>query len=289
MKSLNDSHKTNAQAGCVCCDIMRAGWTAFVIISSFFILLMESPPVEAARERDPVTISVVAVNPSDEKPRTFPVKIDMPSEITPDDVIDGGDLTLEYDDQRSIYFLYNQNVTLEPKETRIFTVLVKDVWFIPDEELNKLRNHTNLILKKLKKSNYYDAAQELANSIYSRLDEIRERQEDESLGQKQRIGAFRQHNVMLEEINEDLAEMEKLLTFQGGTPVPQILEESDLKSDAPSTKTTWLIIFSILVFIGLLGAQFFITWNSRAHAEHKMRQKQKQSFPGTPPKSTKSV
>jgi hypothetical protein len=58
--------------------------------------------------------------------------------------------------------------------------------------------------------------------------------------------------------------MEKLLTFVGGPPVPELLEESPLKSDAPSTTTTWLIICLIIVFIGLLGGQFFFTWNRRA-------------------------
>ncbi len=87
--------------------------------------------------------------------------------------------------------------------------------------------------------------------------------------------------LTLEQIKEDLAKMEKLLTFQGGPPVPEMLQESKVKSDAPSTKTTWLIIMSIVVFLSLLGAQFFFTWHRRAASEKAFAEKQKQKLPGS--------
>ena len=67
-------------------------------------------------------------------------------------------------------------------------------------------------------------------------------------------------------IREDLARLEKMLSFTGGPPVPDILEESPLKSDSPSTTTTWLVIFLIVMFMGLLAGQFFFTWQRRVKA-----------------------
>ena len=61
--------------------------------------------------------------------------------------------------------------------------------------------------------------------------------------------------------------MEKLLSFTGGPPVPEMMEHSPLKSDAPSTKTTWLVIFLIMIFMGLLAGQFFFTWQRRVKSE----------------------
>ena len=92
-------------------------------------------------------------------------------------------------------------------------------------------------------------------------------QHDESLSRKSRIGAYRYHLQTMAEIKEDLARMEKLLAFIGGPPVPDILTESALKSDAPSQTTTWLVIFLIIIFVGLLGGQFFLTWHRRAQTQ----------------------
>ena len=48
-----------------------------------------------------------------------------------------------------------------------------------------------------------------------------------------------------------------------------MLKESPLKSDAPSTTTTWLVIFLIMIFMGLLAGQFFFTWQRRVKAPER--------------------
>jgi hypothetical protein len=157
-------------------------------------------------------------------------------------------------------------VTLAPKQTKVFEVVVRDVWFLPDRDLDGLRTHTGILLKRLERSEYYASAKELGDTIIARLDEIQRAQQDDTLSRKQRIGAYRRNLVTLAAIREDLNRMEKLLSFAGGPPVPEMLEESPLKSDAPSTTTTWLVIFLIVIFMGLLAGQFFFTWQRRVKA-----------------------
>ena len=217
-------------------------------------------------DREPVTMRVVAVNPSAEKTRTVPVRIDLPQEVKPDDILDHGELEVEFDTDRSTYYVFKADVQLAPKQTKVFEVVVRDVWFIPEEELTGLRTHTNLMLEKLKPSEYYPFAQQLGSSILKRLEGIETMQKDETIGRKQRIGSYRMNLQALKVIKEDLARMEKLLTFTGGPPVPEMMEESPLKSDAPSTTTTWLVIFLIVIFMGLLAGQFFFTWHRRIKA-----------------------
>ena len=221
----------------------------------------------AGAEREPMTMKVVAVNPSADKPKTVPVRIDLPQEIRPTDIIDHGDLQVEYDTERSLYYVYKQEVTLAPKQMRVFEVVVRDVWFVPDTTIDGLHSHTELVLSRLEKSDYYTSAKELSNSIFSRLDEIKKSQTDDTISRKQRIGGYRRNLQALDVIKEDINRMEKLLSFAGGPPVPQMLEESPLKSDAPSTKTTWLVIFLIVMFMGLLAGQFFFTWHRRAKSD----------------------
>jgi hypothetical protein len=238
--------------------ISEASWLCLIAAG-----LLGGQVAWSAAQRDPVTMRVVAVNPSADKARTVPVRIDLPQEVKPKDILDNGELEVEFDTERSLYYVYKDDVQLAPKQTRVFEVIVQDVWFIPDEELEGLKGHTNLILGRLEKSEYYPFAKQLSGSVLKGLDEILMMQADETIGRKQRIGAYRNNLQTVKVIKEDLARMEKLLSFTGGPPVPEMLEESPLKGDAPSTTTTWLVIFLIILFTGLLAGQFFFTWQRR--------------------------
>ena len=220
----------------------------------------------AEPEREPVVLKVVAINPSTDKPQTVPVRIELPQEVTPADVLEKGDLSLEFDEAKSLYYVTKDSVQLAPKETKVFQVTVRDLWYVKQKELDSLRDYTNLLLKRLEPTEFVVTAKQVAGSILERLDKIQTVQNDETLGRKARIGAYRYHLLTIKDIKDDLARMEKLLTFVGGPPVPEMLEESPLKSDAPSKTTTWLVIFLIVIFLGLLGGQFFFTWHSRTQA-----------------------
>ncbi len=243
-----------------------AGWALAIVCALGGQTAWAAKTETAEPERDPVILKVVAVNPSVDKPQTVPVRIELPQEVTPADVLEKGDLSLEFDEDKSLYFLGKEAVQLAPKETKVFQVTVRDLWFVKQKELDSLRDYTNLLLKRLEPTEFVVTAKQVAGSILERLDKIQTVQNDETLGRKARIGAYRYHLIEIKNIKEDLARMEKLLTFVGGPPVPEMLEESPLKSDAPSKTTTWLVIFLIVIFLGLLGGQFFFTWHSRTQA-----------------------
>ncbi|HTL47647.1 MAG TPA: hypothetical protein VL688_06235 [Verrucomicrobiae bacterium] len=232
-------------------------------------------------EREPVTISVVVSNPSKEKTQTIPVKIDLPKEITPSEIVENEGLQVQYDDQRSIYFLYNSKVELKPKQTRVFNVQVKDVWFIPKSALAEVGSEAQRLLARLKGTEYYDSGKRLYDLIGEKVAGIEAKQNDETLGQKQRIGAYRLNLLAMEEIKQLLEKMEKILTVTGGVPTPNIPEK--LKSDAPSAKTTWMIIFAILIFVGSVGLVFFVTWYRKAAAEKTVRDESQGAMPGDLP------
>ena len=246
------------------------GWGILAMLAGAYAGAHAGSAFAATTERDPITFKIAAVNPSAEKRQTVPVRIELPQEVKPEDILDKGDLDLEFDEERSSYFVFKKDVPLAPKETKVFEVLVKDVWFVPDAQLASLREYTGVVLKRLESSEYYSSAKQLGASIVQRLDDIAAVQNDEALSRKSRIGAYRLNLQTIERIKEDLARMEKLLAFTGGPPVPAMLEESPLKSDAPSTTTTWLVIFLIVIFIGLLGGQFFMTWHRRAMAPQEL-------------------
>ncbi len=226
-----------------------------------------------------MTLKVVAINPSTEKSKTVPVRIDLPQEVKPSDIIDSGELKVEFDTERSIYYVYKPDVALAPKQTRVFEVVVRDVWFIPDVQLTGVKMQTNVLMKRLEKSEYAQSAKQLGESILSRLDDIAKFQTDEAIGRKQCIGGYRRNLQTLAAIKEDIERMEKLLSFAGGPPVPEMLEKTPLKSDAPSTTTTWLVIFLIVIFMGLLAGQFFFTWQQRVKTSGELTAERDAAFP----------
>ena len=232
-----------------------------------------------ATEREPMTLRVIAVNPSADTTRTVPLRIDLPQEVMPSDILEHGELAVEFDAERSLYFVHKEDVVLAPKQTRVFEVLVRDVWFIPDSTLDGLTSHTELLLRRLEKSEYYESAKQLGDSVLTRLQDIRKNQADETISRKQRIGAYRRNLLIIEAIKDDLSRMEKLLSFSGGPPVPEMMKESPLKSDAPSTTTTWLVIFLIVIFMGLLAGQFFFTWQRRVKTTTDFLGEQQSAFP----------
>lgn len=247
--------------------------------------LSAAAPALSAADREPMTLRVVAVNPSADTPKTVPVRIELPQEVTPADVLESGELSIEFDEEESKYYAFKEAVTLAPKQTRVFEISVRDVWFIPEPELQSLKAQTRLTLQRLEKTDYYPSAQQLAESIVQRLDGITGIQGSETISRKQQIGAFRRHTLMLKDIKDDLTRLEKLLSFAGGPPVPSMLEESPLKSDSPSTTTTWLVIFLIVIFMGLLAGQFFFTWQRRLKAPTA----EPDAFPQAPPGETPSA
>jgi hypothetical protein len=228
----------------------------------------DEPIVDVSYTSGSVVVRVVAVNPSEKRAQEVPVKVYLPKEITPGDVIDKGDLDFGFDEVKSIYFVYKDKVMLAPKESRIFQIELKDIWFIPEDTLQGLRTQTDSILKRLEGTPYFDQAKLIAGTIFGRLDQVATSQADESLNKELHIGLYRTNLVVVEKIKEDLARLEKMLVAVGAPPAPELLAESKLNLKTPSKATTWFIIFAILVFIGLLGAVFFFTWQSQGKASH---------------------
>lgn len=208
-------------------------------------------------------MSVVAANPSPDKTRVIPVRIDLPKEVTPKDVLDAGGLELEYDDTRGNYYVYKQDVELAPKKTRVFEVILRDVWFIPQEDLDSLKDYTKLILGKLKDTEYYNTAKPMADTIVQRLDEIAAMQNDDTLSRKSYIGAYRLNLKAIERIKEQLDRLEKILATAGGPLAPGMLAKAKIKSEEPTKTMTWIVIFVIIIFVGFLAAAFFFTWHGQ--------------------------
>lgn len=218
------------------------------------------------REREPMELSVVVVNPSKTKTQTVPIKMYLPMEVTPDSILDTDGLDVEFDSDKSMYYLYKEQVELKPSETKNFNVEIKDVWIIPQGRLDSLRDQAQSVINRLEGSEFYDSSKELGETINKALETVAVTQDDEAVSRRSHIGIYRNNTKIVGQIKEDIEWLEKQLSVVMSLPKPDVLERSKLKTESPTKSTTWMIIFIIMIFIGMLAGVFFFTWQVQAKA-----------------------
>lgn len=223
------------------------------------VLLMS--PAALWAEKNSIKLRVVAVNPSAEKTQKVPIKIYLPKEIIPDDIISMGELKVGYDTDKSLYFAYSEGAELKPKETRVFEVALEDVWKIKDEEITKLRTQMDMALKHLEKTPYLDQAKTIVGSIETRFTEILAKQNDSMISREEHIGAYRINLKIMEEVKSDIALIEKMLQTSGGPPSVEFLKDTVFeRKDDLDRVTAWKLILAIVGFLALLGVGFYVKW-----------------------------
>jgi len=246
---------------------------------SVFLIFNVILPIEADAEN--VIFKYVAVNPSSSKTQSINIQKYLPVEVTPDDIVDSAGLEVEYDTAKSLYYVYKQGVELNPKEIRTFEVEVSDIWLIPDYELAELANRTDGVLAHLEGTGFYTKAKGIADTIYPRLEEIRTSQLDDTVSRQTHIGLYRENLLIIEDIKEDIAALEKILVTAGGPPAPEMLADTKITAEAPTKTMTWIVIFVIIIFLGLLGGVMFFTWHHQARiTKENLEESRKAAFAG---------
>jgi hypothetical protein len=222
---------------------------------------LDSPIVSTSMQPGSVRFRIVALNPSKVRTQKVPVKNYLPTEVQQKDVMDLGGLALEYDSTKSSYYVYKTDLELAPGEMRVFEVEVEDVWIIPKAQVDEIRSRVAGILEKVSGTDYYDRAKEVADTIQPRLDEILNTQNDDAVSREQHIGVYRQNLMTLNQIKEDIAKLEKMLATAGGPLAPEMLTKTKIKAESPTKTITWVVVFIVIIFVGLLAGVLFFTWH----------------------------
>ena len=235
---------------------------------------------EAAKQQEPMEMSVVVVNPSKSKTQTVPIKMYLPREVTPDAILNPDGLDIEFDSDKSMYYVYKDEILLKPAETKVFDVEIRDVWVVPQERLDAMADQTRTLVGRLKGSDFYEPAKLLEGAITKSLATVATTQGDDTVSRRSHIGIYRSNLKIIDQVKEDINRLEKQLEIVIASPKPEVLEKSQLKTDSPVKNTTWMIIFIIMLFIGMLGGVFFFTWQTQAHATKNLISEARESaFP----------
>ena len=153
-------------------------------------------------------INLVAVNGAEEQKDT-PVKYYLPSELKPEDIVNAGELKVDFDLEKSQYYV-SGSFLLQPKESKTFKIEVRDVWRIDPTDIDIIKEQLTKNLELLKSSPAYDSALTLQGVMVDKLDYILKRQSEFATNVERRIEEYRANLATLQELKQNAFNLEYL-------------------------------------------------------------------------------
>jgi hypothetical protein len=226
-----------------------------------FLLLFFS----SAEAAGSITLRLMAVNPADSE-QTVPIKVYLPMEVKPEDIIYKEDLNVAYDAQQGNYYVFGE-YQLKPKETLEKEIEIKDIWVIDASQVALIRQEAKEVLEQFKKTQYLERANLLYDGIDKKLKEVEALQDKASVNPSYKISNYRNSLSLLNSAKADLLAAKTLLSEV---------------SPRGLSGLTWKIILFIIIFLGILGLGFFIIWQRqmKIEAEQQKAQQQEQQQQG---------
>ncbi|RKY42003.1 MAG: hypothetical protein DRP85_04360 [Candidatus Makaraimicrobium thalassicum] len=219
--------------------ILNKGIALFFLASLLFIF---APDADAG-----IVLKVLTVNPSTEETQEVPVKVYLPKEAKPEDIIEKGDLKVAYDAQQGSYYAYGE-YKLKPKEVLEHTIELRDIWVVSAAEMQSLRLEAEKINKLLKNTEFAERIKFMYHTMMTKLNEIDQRQKVSKANPEEHISEYRYNLKLLESVKVDLAVARSMLS----------------KAKAVSASVVWKLIFFILIFLAVLGTTFYFLWYRQA-------------------------
>lgn len=262
------------------------------ILALTFLVGLWAIDLEAADvERDPIRMLIIATNPSKGEPQEVMIKEPIPPGLTrrADILVVPPELEIEFDSKTSLFYVVAKKresdglrkIRLEANEIeRIFVVELADVWYIPDSEMTGIENQSQLAMGILAGSEYEAKARELVDAIADLLTDVRTFQDDDSLRKKEYIAGHWNNKEKVKRAIEILEELERYVKLWQAKKEPDMMKTDSEAVDVPSRYATWLVIFIILVFLGILTGAFYFVWQRRTHLlEEPLSEARRSAFP----------
>ncbi len=247
----------------------------------------------SAKESKLINYVIELKNPSDKETRTVKQNFYLPTEVKPEHLVNFEGFNFHYDVLKGQPYLTREE-ELKPGESKKYTVSILDIWSIPKENIEDLKERTRKAYKYLEHTEYNDSAKFLVANIKKNLEKIEAAQAQEQ-GIKEHISTFRDNEKRLEIAKKDVEALENLLIA-----VREKLERSRLRNvlerikslqsiadiaeaifgKKPSPNNAWKIITGIVIFVGLFTMIHFAIWGKRSKdvkiKEEKEEEKKKE-------------
>lgn len=203
------------------------------------------PIIETWFEWGSVILKMLVINPSDSQTQTVPFKTYLPRETKPEYIIDKEDLLIDFDEEAGLWYVH-KDIKLGPGQSVTKKVEIKDIWLIPQEEIDSLRKQFEDLIKPLEGTAYFAQAITLKSDADRLLDGILRKQNEYKATPQDHILAFRENQESLKAANTNLEALKKLVTEESGAgrAIGGLF--------GVSTTMTWAIIIIVVVGIAML-------------------------------------
>ncbi len=234
---------------------MKRRW---IILIALCLLWTFDWGVWTDRAQANIILKTMVINPSQSKIQEAVLKAYLPKEVKPEDVIGLGDLKIDYDIEKGLYYVFKK-FELAPGESASRSIEIKDIWVISKAELETLTGEAKDIIEKLKKTAYFDAALTLQKDIEEKAGEVLAKQEQamEALPQTH-IAVYRDNLKAFGSIKDKLSKLDEMLLKV------KVSSRPDHDAEKVSVKATWWLILGVILSLGLLSLVFYIVWQRQA-------------------------
>jgi hypothetical protein len=167
----------------------------------FFLIaaVLIGSSLSLADEQGTVALSLSVTNPSNDEPKDVDFKTELPEELRRADIVSTDGLDIVYDDAIKTHAVQGK-VNLQPGETTFYRIMIRDIWFIPLEEIAALESKASDM-----------ASPETRDPILRSLEKIRTRQGQGYEGIPAHIAIYRENQKEIKRIKKELEERRAVL------------------------------------------------------------------------------
>jgi len=205
-----------------------------------------------------IQVSVENTSPTETRP--IDVKHYLPQEVAPDDILNAGGLSIATDPESGLSYVYIDDITLEPRQIQVFDVTIRDKWNVNTPRLNSLRNNASNLLSRITEKQMFESIETSLVGIISDLSRIQGEKGPETLSPEY-VAFYRDQANRLDDLETRINRVQAALI-----PIEET-QRLGFDLEPPSMRTTWLVIWIILVFLAFLSLLFFLRWYGKTREE----------------------
>ncbi|MCK5083391.1 MAG: hypothetical protein KAR31_10830, partial [Candidatus Omnitrophica bacterium] len=240
--------------------------------------------------QETVLMKIEFANPSATKSRTAPLRYFLAKEVDASDIIDPEDLNVGFDFEKSLYYVYNDSVVLEPGETKEFEVTLNNKWTIDKAKLYGLKVYLENLTRETEDAIGLGDAREFGKQTLTDIYDLL-RQADPVELTENHVVTYRNDLLKVGDLRQAVQRMEDFLVEGKLSPELTVMERELLCLDAKmvekaskdflglsgiiksrsikllagtifrgknlSTADTWKVIYYIIIFLGVISGVFY--------------------------------
>jgi len=127
----------------------------------------------------------------------------LPESITPALVKDAAGLDMRYDFDKKKFYVFKSDIKLEPGEEKTFVIRLKDMWRVPEDEIEALRLRTRELEFSSRKAGRAKEARAMFEATFLALDEIQKSQ-NQKVPLSDHIASYKNNLKTMKEIRKSL-------------------------------------------------------------------------------------